>query len=356
MKKQKRQFRLKGNHRLTLTALFTVVVALLIFLTMSIVFLITKLLRYSPLFQVGHVPPHTFTYVFVLMCILIGSLLSVFCSRTVFRPLLYMMDAFDSISKGDFSVRVPTKGILKIMCVGERFNKMAEELSGVEILQNEFIDNFSHEFKTPLSSMNGFAVLLKQENLTQKQREEYADIIISESKRLSELSTTVLLLSKVEKQAILTNITTCNISEQIRRVVALLDSAWTEKELEIMLFAPEITVQGNEQLLSEVWINLLDNAIKFSDRGKPLQIEVRENGEKVHVFFRNSGEEISEITKQRMFDKFYQQDHAHATKGYGLGLPIVKKIIDLHNGEIHVSTAGSFSTEIEVILNRQLQL
>ncbi|MBQ6863770.1 MAG: HAMP domain-containing histidine kinase [Clostridia bacterium] len=352
MNKNEKQhkFRIKGNHRLTLTILFTVVVALLIWVTTSLAFLITRGLRASPLFSVGHVPPHTYSYVFVLICVVIGSVLSVLCVRTIMRPLLILMDAFDEVSMGNYAVRVPTKGFLRLMKIGERFNKMAEQLGNVEIMQNEFIDNFSHEFKTPLSSMKGFAELLKQENLTAEQRDEYAGIISSEAKRLSKLSSTVLMLSKVEKQAILTNITDCNIAEQIRRVIALLDTKWSEKELDIILDAPDVTVPGNESLLSEVWINLLDNAIKYSDPKSQVQIRITPNDEFVSVRFSNTGEPMNETTKKRMFDKFYQQDTAHATQGYGLGMPIVKKIVSLHKGDIRIVETGSFTTTIEVIL------
>lgn len=350
------KFRIKGNHRLTLTLLFTVLVALLIWVTTSLAFLITRGLRVSPLFTVGHVPPHTYSYVFVLICVAIGSVLSVLCVRTIMRPLLLLMDAFDEVSMGNYAVRVPTKGFLRLMKIGKRFNQMAEQLGNVEILQNEFIDNFSHEFKTPLASMNGFAELLKQDDLPSDQRKEYAEIISSEAKRLSKLSTTVLLLSKVEKQTMLTNVTDCNITEQVRRCIALLDAAWSAKGLDIILNAKEITIPGNEHLLAEIWLNLFDNAIKFSEDNAPLQIDIYDDDVAAHVVFRNTGNPMNEVTKKRMFDKFYQQDSAHATQGYGLGLPIVKKIVDLHGGEIRLPDAEDFATAIEVVLPKELTM
>ncbi len=353
---EQRRLNVKHNHKLTLSLVFSVTVGLLIWLTTFIVLAITKFLRDSPLFQVGHVPPHTLAYIFILLCIIIGTVLAVICSRTVLRPLLQLMDAFDEVSRGNYSVRVSTKGFLRIMRISQRFNKMCEELASVELLQSEFIDNFSHEFKTPLSSMHGFALLLKQSDLSPDQRNEYADIIISEAKRLSDLSTTVLLLSKVEKQAILTNVTRVNITERIRRVIALLDAKWTEKNIEIELVAEDVFVEGNEPLLDEAWINLSDNAVKFSDMNETVRIAVRQSDTYTSVVFSNTGEPMSETTKQRLFDKFYQQDLAHATKGYGLGMPLVKNIVDLHNGEILISSDERFATVIEVRLpNQQLQ-
>ena len=348
-----KKIRIRSNHRLTLTLLFTIGVGLLIWVTTSLAFLITRGLRLSPLFSVGHVPPHTFSYVFVLICVVIGAILSVLCVRTIMRPLLLLMDAFDEVSMGNYSVRVPTKGFLRLMKIGKRFNKMAEQLGNVEILQNEFIDNFSHEFKTPLASMKGFAELLRQDDLSADQRNEYADIISSEAKRLSKLSTTVLLLSKVEKQTILTNITDCNITEQVRRCIALLDSKWSSKGLDIILNAQEIRIPGNDHLLAEVWLNLFDNAIKFSEENAPLQIDILEDDETARVIFSNTGEPMNEVTRTRLFDKFYQQDTAHATQGYGLGMPIVKKIIDLHEGEIQVHDSEDFATVIEIILPKE---
>ena len=347
---KQRTFHLKGNHRLKLSLLFTVTVGLLIWLTTIIVFAITRALRDSPLFQVGHVPPHTFMYVYAFMCCVIGVTLAFLCSHTVFRPLLKLMDAFDEISRGNYAVRVSTTGIFRIMKIGERFNKMAEELASVEMLQREFIDNFSHEFKTPLSSMGGFASLLKQDDLTPEQRHEYADIIISESKRLSTLSTTVLMLSKVEKQAMLTNVSRVNVAEQIRRVIALLDAKWAEKNIEVELYAQDVFLEGNASLLDEVWINLMDNAIKFSYSGEIVRVDVTQTDSHTSIVFSNTGEQMSEDTKKRIFDKFYQQDLSHTTQGYGLGMPIVKNIVNLHNGDIQITSNDLFSTVIEILL------
>ncbi|MBR1390310.1 MAG: HAMP domain-containing histidine kinase [Lachnospiraceae bacterium] len=289
---------------------------------------------------------------FGIVSLMIGTILAFMFSSKPLKPLREIMIATDKIADGDYSVRINLKGPAEFRQLSDKFNHMAEEIEGVEMLRSDFVGNFSHEFKTPIVSIRGFAKALKWEDLTDEERNEYLDIIINESERLSDLSANVLYLSKIEKQAILTDKSTFNVSEQIRLVVALLDKKISNKHLNILFDSKEFYIEGNEEMLKQVWINLLDNAIKFSPENGDIEIRIKQNESQLSVKITNEGEEIGPEAKAHIFDKFYQGDTSHSTAGNGLGLAIVKKILDLHEGKVSVLSSDKSST-FEVKLNNK---
>lgn len=283
-------------------------------------------------------------FLFCIISILIGTLLAAVFSRLPLKPLREIMAAVDKIADGDYSARIDLKGTEDFKTLSQKFNHMAEEIGSVEMLRSDFVNNFSHEFKTPIVSIRGFAKALKWDDLAPEEREEYLDIIISESERLSDLAANVLYLSKIETQTILTDKTKFNVSEQIRLVIALLDQKFLEKHIEIIFDCREFFIRGNQEMLKQVWINLLDNAIKFSPENGTVTIQIHQAQE--HLVFRilDQGCGMSQETMAHIFDKFYQGDISHSTSGNGLGLAIVKKIVELHGGTVSVSSSGSGST------------
>ena len=227
---------------------------------------------------------------------------------------------------------------------------MAEEIGSVEMLRSDFINNFSHEFKTPISSIQGFAEMLKLDDLTQEEREEYIQTIIEEASRLTALASNILNLSKIEQQSILTERTRLNVSEQIRQVIALLDKRWSAKDITVAFDCGEHFVVGNKELLKQVWINLADNAIKFSPEHETVEISIRETPAALVISFANKGDEIPAAAQSHIFGKFYQADTSHATQGNGLGLAIVHKIIGLHGGTVKVRRSDLTGTIMDVTL------
>lgn len=266
------------------------------------------------------------------------------------KPILKVINASKKIAKGDYTVRIPLGSIDAVEELTINFNKMAEELESVEMLQSDFINNFSHEFKTPIVSIRGFAKMLKRDDLTPEERTEYLDIIIAESERLADLSTNVLNLSKIEQQTILTDKITFNVSEQIRLVIAMLDTRWADKQISITFDAPELFITGNENMLQEVWLNLLDNAIKFSDKYGNVDVTACKQDKNCEFTFTNYGVTISEEDMRHIFDKFYQGDKSHSEKGNGLGLAIANKIIKLHNGTISLKKSNEEKTTFVVTI------
>lgn len=269
----------------------------------------------------------------------LGTAIAAFFSKKALNPIRNVVNATHRISKGDYDVKVDIKGVYELEELSRSFNKMAQELSSIETLRSDFINNFSHEFKTPIVSVRGFAKLLKDGNLSEEERQEYLDIIITESERLAELSTNVLNLSKYENIEIMPDKTVFRLDEQIRRTIVLTEPKWSSKEISIDVRMQEITLESNEDLIQHIWLNLLDNSIKYSNNGGMIIIRLESWNGGVRFTIQDRGIGMDEKTKSHMFDKFYQGSTSRTNKGNGLGLAIVKRIIELCEGRIEVESS-----------------
>lgn len=289
---------------------------------------------------ITHVPKLIFSM--ALISIPIGIILALIFSKIPFKPMRDLVAGMNQLASGDFKTRISVGPVMRkspaFTKVAESFNKMAQELESTEMLRSDFVNNFSHEFKTPIVSIAGFAKLLNRGNLTQEQQKEYLRVIEEESMRLSYMATNVLNLTKVENQSILTDVAEYNLSEQIRSCVLLLENKWADKDLEFRLQFGEHQIRASEELLKQVWINLLDNAIKFTPDGQVIEVRISETEESCLVSVLNTGSEIPPEHQKKIFNKFYQADESHASQGNGVGLAIVKRIAQLHGGEVSVSS------------------
>lgn len=273
-----------------------------------------------------------------IISILTGTILTLCIGHFPLRPLYTFMQAIHSVSEGNFQTKIYLEHPKEFRELSRCFNKMTEELAGIEMLRSDFINNFSHEFKTPMVSILGFAKLLKKGNLTDMEQEEYLDIIIEEAKRLTALSANVLSLSKVESMSLLTESVNFNVGEQIRECVVLLEKKWTEKEISFDFHLIEQKMKGNKQLLKQVWTNLIDNAIKFSPAKSRISLSMTQHSGSFTIAVTDYGCGMDEKTQHYIFDKFYQGDSSHSSEGNGLGLALVKKIVELHHGTITVQS------------------
>lgn len=289
---------------------------------------------------------------FVGLYIILGGILSIFTINLPVKRMLRLIQAMERISMGDFSVRLKRKRNLSkiVPKTVDMFNKMAHQLESTETLSHDFINNFSHEFKTPIASINGFAKLLKDDSLTKEEKDEYLDIIIQESERLSNLSINILTLSKLEQQSILTNQTEFNICEQIRIIIGSLYHKWSEKNIDIVFEGNELEITANREMLGQVWVNLIDNAIKFAPENTQITLKIKSTDDGLIVRIINRISDSADGTFDRIFDKFYQGDTSHATSGNGLGLPMVKRIIELHSGEISAEIRNNNEAVFSVFL------
>ena len=272
--------------------------------------------------------------------VLITFVISLLIGTFPLKPVDDLIDSMDRLSKGDYKTRLRFgKAVSKNKAfkeISESFNKLAEELENTETLRSDFVNNFSHEFKTPIVSIAGLAKLVNKGNLTEEQKAAYLTAIEEESMRLASMATNVLNLTRVENQTILTDVTNFNVSEQIRSCILLLENKWTSKELDIQLDFEEYDIEANEELLKQVWINLADNAIKFSPKGGAVSFDIIDREDRLTVQISNEGEEISPERIRKIWNKFYQADESHAHEGNGIGLAIVKRITELHKGEAAV--------------------
>lgn len=286
--------------------------------------------------------------VVVLVSLPVGMLLAVFMSKMPMRPIREMMDGMDRLAAGDFHTRIAPGRLMAnyphFVALTESFNKMAEQLDHTEMLRSDFINNFSHEFKTPIVSIAGFAKLLRRGNLPPEQQQEYLAIIEEESMRLSCMATNVLNLTRIENQAILTDVTTYNLSEQLRSCMLLLEDEWSRKDLEPVMEFDEYEIKANEELMRQVFINLIDNAVKFSADGGYIQVDICRGEKMTRVSVSNAGDAIPDEIREKIFSKFYQGDESHAAMGNGIGLAIVKRVIKLHRGSVSVRSSGGVNT------------
>lgn len=227
---------------------------------------------------------------------------------------------------------------------------MTKGLKSTENLQKEFINNVSHEIKTPISSIEGFAKLLKDKNISNEEREEYSNIIIEEAERLSNLTGKMLKLSKLHNQDKIINKQEVLIAEQIRKAISLLEPKWSEKNIKINVSLEETIFLGDEELIFQVWINLFENAIKFSNNNCQIDIKEFYNNEEIVVVIKDYGIGMQESELEKVFERFYQIDKSHSAEGSGLGLAIVKRIIELSNGKIEIKSKESKGTTVIVKL------
>lgn len=284
----------------------------------------------------------------LLASTIIGTSVAVLAGERVLKPLNGLIHATKVVSKGDFSVRVEeAEGESEVAELLRNFNRMVEELGSIEMLRNDFINDFSHEIKTPIVSIRGFARQLEDEDLPAGKRKEYAAIIVRESERLSRMAANILLLARFENQQIVTGTEEFELDEQLRNCVILLEKEWSGRGIDMDLDLEPLRIRANEEMLSHVWINLLDNAIKYSRGSGTVWLSCGLAGGEARVSVRDEGPGMGEATVRHIFEKFYQGDRSHADKGNGLGLPIARRIVELCGGTIDVeSEEGRGSTFI----------
>ena len=337
----------KNNSRRTKSVVFfTVGVLIVLGITAAIELIVAFVLMKLDVFSFG--PEHQAFWIFAIYVsasIMLGAFVSFIVSKFVLKPLDILIDGMQSLAKGEYSVRVNLGSSNPVVKnVAENFNKMAEELQNTELLRKDFSNNFSHEFKTPIVSIYGFAKLLNKGNLDEQTTKEYLKIIEEESARLSKMATKILNMTRIENTSILTNKTRFNISEDIRTTFLLLEKSWSTKNLTPVLEFDEIYCWGDRDLLKEAWLNLLENAIKFAYESTDLTVKISKNDGNLTVSFTDIGLPIPPEETTRIFGKFYQADKSHKTVGNGIGLTMVKKIAELHFGTVTVESNENATT------------
>ena len=271
-------------------------------------------------------------------------------SRKIVNPIKKITDATKKVASGDFTIELETKRDDEIGELTHNFNKMVKELNSIECLQKDFINNVSHEIKTPISSIQGFAKLLEADDLSKEERKEYAEIIKEESDRLLYLSTNILKLAKLENQERIMNKTKFNIAEQIRRTISVLEPKWKEKNIKFNVSLKEQEFWGEKDLMYQVWMNIIENSIKFSKQDGQIDVKMKTNQDSIIVEIKDYGIGMEEEEAKKIFDRFYQIDKSHTKPGAGLGMTIAKRIVELSGGKIEVTSKLNESTTFIVTL------
>lgn len=318
---------------------FALIVISIIIGIFAVIFFVAFLL-----YQNGYFPPEKVfaggpLWLIVIFGLLISAGISVFVAKKIMKPIEELRCSLKQVAGGDFTVRLKSKTHLSYISeMNEDFNSMVKELDSTETLRTDFVANVSHEFKTPLSAIEGYATLLQNTKITEERRNEYIEKIISNTHALSTLTGNILKLSKLENQECVTDKEDFSLDEQIRLVILNLEAEWTAKNIELDIELQNTVYCGNERLLYLVWYNLIGNAIKFSrDNGK-IEISLYADSTSVYVNIKDYGYGIDAEAQKHIFDKFYQADSTHSVEGNGLGLALAKRTVTLCNGEISVES------------------
>ena len=292
----------------------------------------------------------------VLITLIFGTIDYVRRKMMVDRPVRIITEATERIMQGDFSVRVAPmhgSGMEGFNQIGSAINKMAEELSGTETLRTDFIANVSHELKTPLAVMGNYATMLQRPGIPEEERCEYAKAISEAARRLAQLITNILKLNKLENQQIFPQAEEFDLSEQLCESLLQFEDSWERKALNIETDLEEdVRIRSDRELLSLVWSNLISNAVKFTPEGGTIGVSLKTEGDRIVVSVSDTGCGIQPETGMHIFEKFYQGDTSHATQGNGLGLALVKRIMDILSGEIGVQSVCGEGSIFTVKLKR----
>lgn len=290
----------------------------------------------------------------VLFSVVLGGGLSIIMSRFFLRPVTRMGRAMERVAAGDFTVRLDNPGALGEMRDSyAHFNTMTRALAATETLQSDFISNVSHEFKTPINAIEGYAMLMQDAGNDPALQREYADKILLSTRRLSELVNNILLLSKVDNQTMPLEKHPYRLDEQLRRAILLLERKWTQKQIEWDVDMDEATYTGNESLMLHVWVNLLDNAIKFDPVGGEIRLRLHCESTCIRITVSDNGPGIPKAQQSAIFERFYQADGSHKSEGNGLGLALARRIVRMCGGEISVSSEPGKGSCFTVELPRE---
>ncbi len=290
----------------------------------------------------------------LIISIPLGTALNTLTSRFFTTPITRLNRAMRTVAKGDFTVQLTDPGFISEMRESyENFNVMTRALGTTETLQTDFISNVSHEFKTPINAIEGYAMLLQDDTQSNEEKQQCVDKILLNTRRLSELVSNILLLSKVDNQGIQAAGKPYRLDEQLRQAVMMLEHKWTEKNIELDVDLDPAVYVGNESMMMHVWTNLIDNAIKFDPYGGQLMLRLHKANHQLIVTVQDNGPGIPADKQAQVFDRFYQADGSHRGEGNGLGLALVKTILTNCGGEITLSSYENTGCRFTVTLPAQ---
>ena len=294
------------------------------------------------------VPPYVWG---LLLAVVLGFGLSLLYGRLFVAPLVDLNRAMGEVAQGNYSVRLREKSWLpEIRDAYKDFNTMVQGLAATEILQTDFVSNVSHEFKTPITAIEGYATLLQDEGVSRELQQAYVQKILLGTSRLSELVGSILQLSRLENRTAPSDPSVFRLDEQIRQAIVLLEPAWSAKDTEFDVEMEELEIKADEGLLFQVWRNLIDNAVKFGPAGGRITLRLEKEAGQIRCTLEDEGPGIEENALQHIFEKFYRSPAARSEEGNGLGLALVKRILDIHGGSVQAENRPEGGCRFTVLL------
>lgn len=314
----------------------------------SLLFLINHFELLAPEKE-NHILPFAFI---IFLSSVIGLVISFFVGKRILQPIGDLRQAMSEVAKGDFSIQLKdTEPKLEdVAQLYHDFNVMVEELNSIETLRNDFVSTVSHEFKTPIATIKGYVQLLQNEGISPTDRQIYLERMSEGTQQLTQLTDNILKLTKLENQGLGLDLQLFRLDEQIREVILFLQPKWEQLNLALDLDLPRTNYFGNEEFLYQVWLNLMDNAIKYSQQGGKIKISLKKEARGQRITITDEGIGIPVDAAPRIFDKFYQTDSSRKAKGNGLGLALVKQIIALHHGSIEVDSKPNHGSSFRIFL------
>ena len=283
---------------------------------------------------------------------IIGLVVSLFWIKGFVNPLHELKVSMNEVAKGKFKKMESTYDAIEIGELVESFNKMVEELEKMEHLSESFTANVSHEFKTPLSTIKGYTSLLEMDDCTAEEKKEYIDYINCAVNRLTNLTNNILLLNKISNTEIM-NVDKFSLDDQLREAIILLEPKLEQKNILVTINVDNFLIESSKELLMSVWINLLDNAIKFTRENGEIIVTLKKSDKKAIIIVSDNGIGMKEEELEHIFDRFYQADTSHSSDGNGLGLSLVKGIIDKVHGKMTVESIVNEGTKFIIELDEK---
>ena len=290
----------------------------------------------------------------ILFSVVMGGAVTNYITHSFIDPITCLGKAMKEVAGGNFHVAMQSDSKLKeVRDIYESFNRMVKELGNTETLQTDFISSVSHEFKTPINAIEGYASLLQDHHQSPEEQETYIEKILFNTRRLSTLTGNILLLSKINNQSIRPQRTAYRLDEQIRQAIVALEQKWTEKNIDFDVELDKVMYSGYESLLLHVWSNFIDNAIKFDPQGGMICLRLRQTGDEVVFTIDDNGPGVAPEEQKRIFHKFYQSDSSREMSGNGLGLALVKQIVEFSGGTVSVENLPEAGCRFTVRLPMQ---
>lgn len=291
-----------------------------------------------------------------MISLILGLVLSFFVGKRILQPIGDLRQAMSKVAKGDFTIQLDAQDQIEdVEELYHDFNVMVKELSSIETLRNDFVSTVSHEFKTPIATIKGYVQLLQNEDLSKEERQVYLERMLDGTQQLTHLTDNILKLSKLENQGLGLDFQPFRLDEQIREVILFLQPKWEQLNLSLDLDLPWTEYYGNEEFLYQVWLNLMDNAIKYSQENSNIHVHLKNEKDGQTITISDEGIGMTKEVANRIFDKFYQSDTSRKTKGNGLGLALAKQIVELHHGTIKVNSSPNKGSNFKLFLPNNLK-